>query len=250
MSREKKKGTGLILILTAVVLILAGVLVFLLVRNDVIGGKNQSEGTTSETASESAAQEAPAGTTEQMPSVTTGTEAETTEYAEKVLTQEELSALPLKEAAQGAVGSFLALYRACDPKAGTYLTGGSDLSFPEIQSAIATSLKYEIHETRLIGNEDGTAFAEVDVTIETPSFRAAYEATQKELSAEADAETILKTVHAKLLDAGNASRVSFAITVQVLDFVTSREIQMSPELSDALTGGLMSYLAELAAGGK
>ena len=54
----------------------------------------------------------------------------------------------------------------------------------------------------------------------------------------------------KLEEIAETKRTQFTLDIQVLDNVNSRRLLMTAELSDALTGGLMSYMAEQTAGGE
>ena len=169
--------------------------------------------------------------------------------ADAALPQEELAKMSLEEAAPETVKSFLTLYSSCDTKSGEYVSGMEGVQFPGLQAAIAKSLNYKIGEVRMVKNDDGTQYAVVETTIETVSFRTAYEAALKEIPENADSETILDAVQAKLEKFSNSKRETFTSELIVLDFITTRKIQPSSELSDALTGGMMRYISEQVSGG-
>ena len=111
-------------------------------------------------------------------------------------------------------------------------------------------MTFEIGETRLVEDEDGFTYALVEVTIETVSFEAAYEDAKKEFSEDADSEEILAKVTEKLKEYAASERDSFVIDIMVLDYVNSREILMDSNLSDAITGGLLTYMEERLEGGE
>lgn len=209
MHQKTKKGSRLLILIIGLVVILGGILIFILVRQGVIGGKKSSA----------------------------------------ILTQQELAELPLEEAAPKTVSCFLALYHDCDSKAAEYANGMDGLTFPAIQSAIAKSMKYKVGEVRTVQNDDGTKYVLVNATIETAGFKAAYEEAVKDLPPDADNEAILTAVQKKLEKSPKSARETFNVSIVVLDYVTSRKILMTSELSDALTGGLVTYLSNQTAGG-
>ena len=229
MSRKKKKGSKLkILLIVQIVIILGlgGTIGYFLLNNGSglidagIGRKDAQEVTTEEL------------------------------ETDDLLPQEQIAELSLEEAAAETAKGFLTLYHNCDPKAGEYLRGGDGLSFPAIQAEIAKSMTFEIGQTRLVEDEDGFTYALVEVTIETVSFEAAYEDAKKEFSEDADSEEILAKVTEKLKEYAASERDSFVIDIMVLDYVNSREILMDSNLSDAITGGLLTYMEERLEGGE
>ena len=167
-----------------------------------------------------------------------------------LLAQEEIAKLSLEDGAPEAVKGFLALYQSCDPEAAKYLRGVSSLEFPDIQAEIAKSMTFSLGPTRLVQEEDGTEYALVEVTIETVSFEAAYEDARKEFPEDADSGEILEAVRAKLEEYAKTERDSFVIDVMVLDYANSKEILMDSNLTDAITGGLMTYMQERLEGGE
>ena len=236
MSRKKKKGSAqksrgsslkiLLIVQIVIILGLGGTIGYFLLNNGsgAIG----------------------AGTGRKDTQEVTYEELETTD----ILPQEQIAEMSLEEAAAETAKGFLTLYHNCDPKAGDYLRGGEGLSFPEIQAEIAKSMTFEIGETRLVEDEDGFTYALVEVTIETVSFEAAYEDAKKEFSEDADSEEILAKVTEKLKEYAASERDSFVIDIMVLDYVNSREILMDSNLSDAITGGLLTYMEERLEGGE
>lgn len=233
MSEQKKKGPRA-LILLAVGILLCGALIFFLVKQGVIGGGKDpaSDGSDRENTASSASE--------------TEKEAESV----RILSQEELAKLPFEEAAVNAVKSFLALYQTCDSKAGEYISGMTGLEFPGIQAAIAKSMSFTVGESRTELGDDGTERAVLQAVIETVSFKDAYEEAMQSLPEGAEAEKVLEAVQKKLEEIAETKRTQFTLDIQVLDNVNSRRLLMTAELSDALTGGLMSYMAEQTAGGE
>ena len=84
--------------------------------------------------------------------------------------------------------------------------------------------------------------------LNTPA--SAYEDAKKEFSEDADSTEILTKVTEKLKEYAASERDSFVIDIMVLDYVNSREILMDSNLSDAITGGLLTYMEERLEGGE
>ncbi|MBQ4424805.1 MAG: hypothetical protein II882_03580 [Lachnospiraceae bacterium] len=196
-----------------------------------------TEGFAEASAAESTAQ--PADTAEET--------AESTEEEPAILPQEAIAALPLEEGAPRVVEAFLSLYRSCDPQASQYLHQAATLDYPALQAEIAKNIRFTVGETSLVQKDGETAYAAVKVDIDSAGFQAAYEAVEKELTEKTDSAEALKMLTEKLGSA-DAEQMHFEIEVMVLDYVTSQEIVMTPELTDALTGGLRSYLQQLEEG--
>lgn len=229
MSQKKKKGSALkiLLILQIVIIVgLAGTIGYFLLSGRTIGSIGINHPKANQQITE-----------------------EKLDTAE-LLPQKEIATLSLEEAAPQVAEGFLTLYHNCDPEAGKYMQGGEGLTFPSIQAAIAKSMTFEVGETRLIQEEDGFTYALVEVTIETVSFEVAYEEAKKELAEDADSEEILAKVTEKLEAYASSERDTFVVDITVLDYVDSKEILMDSNLSDAITGGLMTYMQEQLEGGE
>lgn len=234
MSKQKKKGPGALILLAVGILLLCGALIFFLVKQGVIGGGKDPAKTTSDREN----------------TATSASETEKAAEPVRILSQEELAKLPFEEAAVNAVKSFLALYQNCDPKAGEYISGMSEIEFPGIQAVIAKSMSFTVSESRTERSDDGTERAVLQAVIETVSFKDGYEEALQSLPEGAEAEKVLEAVSKKLEEIAGSKRTQFTLEIQVLDNVNSRKLLMTAELSDALTGGLMSYMAEQTAGGE
>ena len=76
----------------------------------------------------------------------------------------------------------------------------------------------------------------------------AYEEAMKQVGADASEEEILKAVEEQL--GKEAEKQTFNIEIPVFDFIDSRQVQMTSDLSDAITGGLISYMAQQMEGGE
>ena len=70
------------------------------------------------------------------------------------------------------------------------------------------------------------------------------------MAEDADSEEILAKVTEKLEAYASSERDTFVVDITVLDYVDSREILMDSNLSDAITGGLMTYMQEQLEGGE
>ena len=222
MSQKKKKSKLVIILIIqlVVILLLALVVGIILIQRNKKNHNNQKQ------------------------------EEEISQEIEDIVPQEEIKELSLDEGAYEAVKSFLSLYHACDPGASQYVSGLDTMEFPAIQAAIADSMTFTLGEARLEKEENGFDYAVVEVTIETVSFAKAYEDALEELEEDADSQEILDKVEEKLEEYRNSERETFEIEVLVFDFLDTREIQMTSDLSDALTGGLITYMAESMEGGE
>ena len=223
MSQNKKPKGLLIVLITEIVLIVIGAVALII----VLISRSKSN-----TADNPSVQE----------------EEEIAQEPAEVLTQEALAALSPEEGAKAAVEAFLTCYQQCDPRAAEYASGMDGLSFPAIQAKIARGMTFILGETRMTTDETGFEYALVPVTIEAPSFASAYEEAMKQVSADASEEEILKAVEEQL--GKEAEKQTFNIEIPVFDFIDSRQVQMTSDLSDAITGGLISYMAQQMEGGE
>ena len=223
MSQNKKPKGLLIVLITEIVLIVIGAVALVI----VLISRSKSN-----TADNPSVQE----------------EEEIAQEPAEVLTQEALAALSPEEGAKATVQAFLTCYQQCDPRAAEYASGMAGLSFPAIQAKIARGMTFILGETRMTTDETGFEYALVPVTIEAPSFASAYEEAMKQVGADASEEEILKAVEEQL--GKEAEKQTFNIEIPVFDFIDSRQVQMTSDLSDAITGGLISYMAQQMEGGE
>ncbi|MGM9640664.1 MAG: hypothetical protein ACI3V3_04800 [Faecousia sp.] len=150
--------------------------------------------------------------------------------------QEWQAVLPDRQECLEAVDSFLRLYQARDGSAGDLIAGGGTLDFGSWQGLLAGSVTFEMGN---VTDEDGRML--VEVTVENVDFPAVFESVASELGEDASSQQILTALEAALAD-GDAPRRTFQCPVPVVQREEGCRVQISPELSNALTGGLTSYM--------
>lgn len=140
--------------------------------------------------------------------------------------------------------TFLDAYRAQDPQAVYYLTGAGEesLSYNGFQGLLASGFTYEIGEVDM-----SYAVPYVTVTITNVDFMSILETYLASLSNEATYadEQILQDLTALIQKEDHPVRTfECLVPVYYLDEDSGMKIEMTQELSNALTGGLAEFISD------
>ncbi|MCL2366865.1 MAG: hypothetical protein FWC75_07465 [Oscillospiraceae bacterium] len=150
--------------------------------------------------------------------------------------------------AEQFVDDFLRKYQQKDPRAGLFLMTSALLSNPYMtfygfQGYMADTLTYTIIGER--GDDLDIDFIFVDVEIEVVDL--AELARTIENTTETNPDVLLETLR-DLVTSPNAPRRTFQVPIIVQEFQVGMFIEMNAELSDALIGGLNTYVFDIMEG--
>ena len=147
----------------------------------------------------------------------------------------------LKTVAEETVFEFLTAYRNKDPKAGTYLTvtafGDSNLKFEGFGILLAEKLSFDITGSK-IKNEQ----AIVTVEISNIDFGVIMEKYEDDGADDVDA--LIKQIESEMKNI-NAPTKKYSCNVVVNVYPGGMRIDITPDLSNALFGGVNEYLSSL-----
>lgn len=153
------------------------------------------------------------------------------------------------EGAKQTVDTFLSRYHLKDASCAEFLLGNGEdsfFSFDGISEYFASELKYEI---KSVTTEDDMCIVKVD--IENIDFKDSIEKSYEEavnLYGEEYASLYIKDMFIDYIESNKMKRVQNTYEVVVRYINDEWKIEMDLNLSDALTGGMNTYIGSLKGG--